>query len=125
MFRADSSRDASLRGHFIFGIIVLIYLSGSKGDKMRWKLFLVAAAFLLTSCGKEPDLAAIVKEKFGASNVILNVDNKFKDSFRSPNDSGTTYIVTANITDKANRTTIRRLRIFVADSDGWTSVRNF
>lgn len=54
----------------------------------------------------------------------LTINEKYKDSFRGPQDYGTTYIVSFNYTLKNNTTKNDKYQVFIADKDGWSDIRN-
>lgn len=53
---------------------------------------------------------------------VTKVTQQYQDSYRSPDDAGTTYVVEATVKSKDGTTSSLPLQVFVAKSDGWVSV---
>jgi hypothetical protein len=95
-------------------------------------LILIVAVALLGECsnGKVNDsaLASKIEEYYsrvgptGKSVEVIEHLQSFPNSWRSPNDAGMTYIVNARVAFWNNHTEVRKLEIFIANSDSWTHV---
>ena len=96
------------------------------------KTILTAAALallaLLAGCSRTDFAAKIAgyyqKNGNPTQNVkILETLQSYPDSFRSPNDTGKSTKIRARITWANGQVTEGQFEVFVADSDGWTMVK--
>ncbi|MDP1572979.1 MAG: hypothetical protein Q8M09_12265 [Pseudomonadota bacterium] len=82
---------------------------------------------LLTACSSGPsdgDIGNKIKETNHYSEVSITKRlQTYEDSFRSPNDSGTTYVVEAVIKSDGGKEATKKFEVFVAKSDGWMAVK--
>lgn len=83
-------------------------------------------ACCMTACSSGPsdaDVASKIKEQGRFSEVAVTKRlQTYEDSYRSPSDSGTSYIVEARVKSADGRETTKTFKIFVAKSDGWVAV---
>jgi hypothetical protein len=96
------------------------------------KRFMYCLAFTclvatLIGCSRSPDLSRIISDHYKSdgrpvqSVTIIGEPQVFPDSYRSPNDAGTSSVVRVRVTFSNGKTEERNVKVFVAKSDGWTA----
>ena len=83
--------------------------------------------FTFSACSSgtsQPDLTKEIQANSNYKNVkVIKTIQQYQDSYRSPNDSGTTYVVEAQVESVDGSQSTKTLKVFIAESDGWVNVQ--
>jgi len=96
----------------------------------KYHLAVLAITCVLAACSAknsgEPSnhaMAALITKTFHLQDATVEKTlQSYPDSYRSPGDTGTTYVVQARITDGHGVVSDKSFNVFVAKADGWEKV---
>ncbi len=84
----------------------------------------LVVSLLAVACGgAEADIAKAIREAGGYESVeVLKIEQSYDNSWRSPDDKGTTYVVRAKVRTKDGQSREWHFQVFIAKQDGWSRV---
>ena len=89
-------------------------------------LVLVCYFVILSACQasgnvSKEKLSQVIEDHTDYSEVtVKTIEQKYDDSFRSPSDAGTTYVVVASVKSSDDS---KKFKIFISKQDGWANVK--